>query len=74
MLLFYFGHIPSKIDSTFIGLTAEQWCNWTLIYSMQADDWMRCQLSYIDPNAYNSQCSFMSKIINKIYYCNFFGE
>ena len=28
------GRIPSKISSSFSGFTAEQWRNWTLIYSL----------------------------------------
>lgn len=28
------GRIPGKISSGFAGFTAEQWCNWTLIYSL----------------------------------------
>ena len=30
------GRIPSKIASSFSGFTAEQWRNWTLIFSLYA--------------------------------------
>ena len=30
------GRIPKKITSAFGGFTAEQWMNWTLVYSLYA--------------------------------------
>lgn len=60
------GHLPLKISSAFAGFTADQWLNWTLVYSAVALKGLLPQNHYNCWLLYVRACSILCcKLIKK---------
>ena len=61
------GHIPLKISSGFSGFTADQWLNWTVVYSVVALKGIVDQSHYNCWLLYVKACSMLCcKFIKKV--------